>query len=98
MFGAVLLTKNANHDKYGYDDYDIGFDVHSNFSVNAELGRNVITFGVDNSLVHTVNRKKIFFSFLWRTNGLEDTTTTAEAKYFINITKSRKKINGKSTR
>ena len=63
LFGTVLLTKNANHDKYGYDDYDIGFDVHSNFSVNAELGRNVITFGVDNSLVHTVNRKKYFLVF-----------------------------------
>ena len=58
LFGAVLLTKNADHDNYGYDDYDIGFDAHSNFSVNVELGRNVITFGVDNSLLHTVNRKK----------------------------------------
>ena len=45
------------------------------------------------SLTHTDNRKKnILVLSESLTDGLDDTTTTAETKYSANITKSRKKI------
>ena len=31
LFGSLKLTKNSDPDKYGYTDYDIGFDAHSQF-------------------------------------------------------------------
>ena len=60
MFGAVKLTKNADIDKYGYSSYGVGFDKHGSFSFpGTELGRNVITFGVDiSSSTNFDNRKK----------------------------------------
>ena len=63
-------------------------------SINDELGKNVIIFGAGNSLsVHTDNTKKyIAVIFEGPAYGLDDTTTMAETKYPINITKSRKKI------
>ena len=32
LFGAVILTKNADIDKYGYSGYGIGLDRRSSFS------------------------------------------------------------------
>ena len=60
LFKAVTLTKIADPDKYGYSGYGIEFDSLSNVSINGEWGKNVIIFGVDNSLsMHTENRKNI---------------------------------------
>ena len=59
LFGSVTLTKNADIDKYGYSGYDIGFDKNTSFSVGNEIGKNLITFGVDmSSSTKTDNRKK----------------------------------------
>ena len=42
LFGAVLLTKNADIDKYGYANYGIGFDRRGSFSFpSGVLGQNV---------------------------------------------------------
>ena len=62
--------------------------------MNEEWGKNVIIFGVDNSLsVHTDNRKKDILVLGKRpTDGLDDTRVTAEVKYSVNITNPRKKI------
>ena len=52
LFGAVNLTKNADIDKYKYSGYWIGFDRRSCFSFPASgLGKNVIIFGADMSLI-----------------------------------------------
>ena len=94
LFRAVKLTKNADPDKYGYSGYGIGFDAHSSFSVNGEWDKNFIIWSVDNSLsVHTDNRTK-YIKDLGEglTDGLDDTTIAEEAKYFLNFTKSIKKI------
>ena len=32
LFGAVTLTKNADIDRYGYSDYETGFDRRGSFS------------------------------------------------------------------
>ena len=73
---AVKLNKNANPDKVGYIGLGIGFDVCSQFSLlNDNLDKNVIIFGVGNSLSsHTDSWKK------------DDTKILVETKYFINIT------------
>ena len=53
------LTKKFHPDEYGHSCCNIGFDSHSIVSINGEWGKNVIIFGVDNSLsMHTENRKK----------------------------------------
>ena len=41
-FGAVRLTKNADMDKYKYFGDGIGFDRKGFFSIDDEVGRNVI--------------------------------------------------------
>ena len=77
------------------DDADsgcrIGFYARSQFSLNAEWGKNAISFGIDNSLsLHTDNRKKdVSVLAKGPTNRLDDTTITAEAKYYVNMTKPR---------
>ena len=60
LFGAVILTKNADIDKYGYSGYGIGFDRKSSFSFpSGEFGQNILIFGVDtSSSAHTDNKKK----------------------------------------
>ena len=88
------LTNNADPDKYGDGGCGIGFYACPQFSLNAEWGKNVISLVVDNSLsLHTDNRKKDILGLAeGPTNRLDDTTITAEAKLYVNITKPRKKI------
>ena len=46
LFGAVILTKNADIDKYSYSGYGIGFDRKRRFSFpDGGYGQNVINFG-----------------------------------------------------
>ena len=61
------------------------------FSVTNACGKNVF-FGVENSSsVHTDDKKKnILVLSEGPTQGLDDTSITAEAKYYINFTESRK--------
>ena len=61
---------------------------------NFEGGKNVIIFDVDNtSSTDTDNRKKyIIVLGEGPTQGLVHTTITAEVKYSVNITTSRKKF------
>ena len=56
MFGAVKLTKHVGLDQYKYSGYGIGFDRKGSYSVDDEVGRNVIIVGVDmNSSSHFDN-------------------------------------------
>ena len=58
------------------------------------MGENVITFGADiNSSVH-INNKGKDISILGEgpTQGLDDTTLTVEAKYYVNFTQLRKNL------
>ena len=49
LFGAVKLTKHVDVNKYKYSGYGIGFDRKVFYAIGAEIGRNVIIFGVDMS-------------------------------------------------
>ena len=59
LFSAVILTKDADIDTYGYSGYGIGFDRRSRFSFpGGGFGQNVLTFGVDMSFSAHINNKK----------------------------------------
>ena len=95
MFGSVKLTKNADLDKYKYTSYGIGFDARSEFLfTDGSYGKNVIIFGADMSTsAHVDNKgKDILILGEGPTQGLDDTTLTAEAKYPINFTNQEKDL------
>ena len=59
----------------------------------SDWGKNVIIFGVDNSLSVLIDKRKKIMLILGegQTDGLDDTKIATEDKYSINITESRKK-------
>ena len=93
LFGFVKLTKNADPDKYKYAGYSIGFDSRSEFLfTDGNYGKNVIIFGADmSSWMHVDNKgKDILVLVEGPTQGLDDTTLTAEAEHPINFAQSGK--------
>ena len=84
VFGSVKLTKSYNLDKYKYSGYSIGFDSRLKFSFTDEsMEKNVFSFGAAmSSSVHIdYKNKDILILNKGATQGLFDTTLTAEAKY-----------------
>ena len=76
LFGAVILTKNADIDNDVYSGYGIWFDRRSGFSFpNTGFGQNVLILGVDmSSSTHIDNKKKdILVLGKVPTQGLEHT-------------------------
>ena len=95
LFESVNITKNAYTDKYSYSGYGIGFDSRWIFSVrNFDWGKNVVIFGLDmSSSVHINNKgKDILILGKGQTQGLDCTTFTAEAEYFINCSIYQRKF------
>ena len=77
LFGAVKLTKHVDVDLYKYSGYDIGFDREGFYSIDDEVGRNVIIFGVDMRSSQRIDNKKKDILILGKgpTQGLEHTLT-----------------------
>ena len=95
LFGVAKLTKNADPDKYKYIDYAIGFDSRSAFLfTDGNYGKNAIIFEADmSSPVHVDNKLKDILIYVeGPTQGLDNTTLTAEAKYSINFSRSQRKF------
>ena len=90
----VKLTKNPDIDKYKYSGYGIGFDRREKFSFRDRFGQNVIICEVDMSSFVHANKKTKSILVLGEvfTQGLDDTTLYAEAKYSINFSKTNKKF------
>ena len=89
------LTKNADLDKYQYSGYGIGFNSRSEFPLHdGTMGKNVIILAADmNPSVHADSKEKHFFILgEGPTQGLNDTTLTAEAKYPINVIQPNKRF------
>ena len=87
LFGAVTLTKNADVDKYKYSGYGIGFDGKGSFSLpGGGFGQNLVLFGALNK------EKDILILGLGPTQGLGETSLTAEKMYSINFTVTKKKF------
>ena len=94
LFGAVILTKNADIDKFGYSGYDIGFDRKGSFLFSSGgYGQNVIIFGVDISYSIHIDNKRKDILILGRGPAQElESTLTAEKIYSVNFTKKNKKF------
>ena len=95
LFGNVEITKNADSNKYFYSGYGIAFNSRSLFSIpNFDWGKNVIIFGVDMcSSVHANNKNKdVLILGKVQTQGLDNTTLTAEAEYSMNFSRSQRKV------
>ena len=76
LFGAVILTKNADIGKYKYSGYGIGFDRRSSFSFpSGGFGQNVLLFGADMSTSTHIDNKKRHIS-TWKV------TNASIRKYF----------------
>ena len=93
LFGSVKLTKNLDLDKYKYTSYSTAFDSPSKFLfTDGNYGKNVIIFGADmSSWMHVDNKgKDILVLVEGPTQGLDDTTLTAEAEHPINFAQSGK--------
>ena len=91
----MKLTKNADPDKYRYSGYGIGFDLRSQFAwSDGSWGKNLIVFGADmSSSVHVdYKNKDILVLREDPVQGVDNTTMTAETKYPINFTESKKRF------
>ena len=58
LFGAVKLTEHVDVDYYKYSGYGIGFERKGSYSIDNEIGRNVIILGVDMSSSTKIDNKK----------------------------------------
>ena len=95
LFGAAILTKNDDIDKYKYSGYGTGFDSRGSFShPSGEFGKNVVIFGADmNSSVHANNKtRNILVLGKDFVQGIDDTTIYAEKMYSTNFTVANKKF------
>ena len=96
FFGAVKLVNNVDIDKCKYSGDGIRFDIRWTFSYPTGGGfdKNVIIFGVDmTSSVHDDNKKKDLSIFgEGPTQRLDYKALTAEKKYSLNFTETRKKF------
>ena len=87
LFENIRITKNADPNKYSYSGCGIGFDSHSRISLPNDWGKNVIFFEVDMSSSVLVNNKNKDILILGKveTNGLDNTTLTAEVEHSVNF-------------
>ena len=71
LFGAVILTKNDDIEKYKYSSYGIRFDRKSSFSFSSGgYGQNGLIFGADMSTsIHIDNKIKDILVTLKRSNA-----------------------------
>ena len=94
LFGAVKLTKIADPDKYFYSGHGTGFDARGSLPSSDDSGfnKNVIRFSADmRSFVHIDNKKKdILVLINGPTDGLDDTTLTAEKERYRALLSNRR--------
>ena len=94
LFGSVKLTKETDLDKYKYTGYETGFDSRGYSLSDGSVDKNAIIFRVDmSSSVHIDNKgKNILILREGKKRRLDGSTCTAEAKYPINFTQSKKRF------
>ena len=93
LFGSATLNKNTDLDKFKFIDYDIEFDSRLIFLFTDGSYRKKGTVFVASmsSSVHVDNKgNDTLILGEGPTQGLDDRTLTAEVKYPINYTRSRK--------
>ena len=78
-----------------YSGYAIGFDLHLLFFLqNFDWGKNVTMFGVDMSSSVYIDKKKTYILIIGKgpTQGLDDTSLTAEAESSFDFSRSHRKF------
>lgn len=93
LFGTVKLAKNADVDKYGYSGSCIGFDACSSFllSNKKEMTEKMLLFLLYMTVHLSMLITKKIILRKSPTNGLDDSITTAETEYSIDIAGQGKK-------
>ena len=95
LFGAVILTKNADIDQYKYSGYGIGFDRKGEFSFGTRgFGRSCIILWAAMSSSSHANNKKNNILVLGKdfAQGINGTTIYAEKIYSINFTENNERF------
>ena len=65
LFGVTSIVRNSNKEKYVCGAYGIRFDIAGSWSFDIDSARNIMIFGIDNSLSsHAENSKNNFFQLL----------------------------------
>ena len=86
-FGATSVVKCSDKEKYVYSGYGITFDSAGSWNFDNDTARNVIIFGVDNSLSSHADNHKNNFSVLSEnlTFGINGRFGLPEKKFSINF-------------
>ena len=89
----MKLVRNAIKSKLPYNGQGIAFDGEGCWSFGNDFARNVVIFGVaNNSSSHIDNKKKNFLVLgEGPTQGINDSTGSAEKKFSINFSKANTK-------
>ena len=89
-FGATNILKNSDKEKYVYSGYEITFDSEGSWSFDNDLTRNVIIFGIDNSLPSHFDNLEHNFLILGEvpTYDINGSFGSPEKKFIINFTKA----------
>ena len=93
-FGASIIVKNSDKEKYVYSGYKIAFDSAGSWSFNNDIVRNVIIFGVDNSLSSDADDRNNNFLVLGEgpTFGINGSFGSSEKNLSINFSKANTKF------
>ena len=91
LAGATNIVKDSYKNKYVYAGYGIAFAVAGSWSFGNEFVRNVVIYGVDNSLSSHTDNGKSNFLMLGEvpTDDMNGSVGTAEKKFSINFRKEK---------
>ena len=94
LFGATIIVKNSDKEKYVYSGYVIAVDRGDEWSFGSNYARNIIISGVDNSSSsHTDNLTNIFLILgEGYTFGINGDFGAPENNFSINFSKSNTKF------
>ena len=94
LFGATIIVKNSDKEKYVYSGYVIAVDRRDEWSFGSNYATNIIISGVDNSSSsHTDNLTNIFLILgEGYTFGINGDFGAPENNFSINFSKSNTKF------
>ena len=89
----MSLSKNSNFEKYKYSGHGFGIQARESFSLSdgSGFGKNVLIFVAHMISSRHVGSKKRNLNFC-STQGLGNTTLTAEKKYAKNFSEQQKEF------
>ena len=94
LFGATYIVQSSDKETYVYSEYGVTFYNTGSWSFDNEFARNVVIFGVDDSLSSHSDNSRNNFLILREgpTYGINGSFGSAEKKFNINFTKVNTKL------